>query len=108
MKAADALDWQPIAASLDREGWAAIDGVLTAAGCRATAALYDEDDGFRSKVVMARHGFGRGEYKYFSYPLPPHIAELRETLYPHLAPIANRWNKAMKVETRFPPTHRAF
>jgi hypothetical protein len=82
--------------------------MLTPAECHNIAALYDREDGFRSKVVMARHGFGRGEYKYFAYPLPPHITELRETLYPHLAPIANRWNEAMKIETRFPPMHRAF
>ena len=108
MKSADDIDWQQISETLDREGWAGLEGLLTATECHATAALYDRDDGFRSKVVMARHGFGRGEYKYFSYPLPPRMAELRETLYPDLGPIANRWNEAMKIETRFPPTHRAF
>jgi len=76
--------------------------LLTAEDCSAATALYDEDRIFRSKVVMARHGFGRGEYKYFSYPLPQRVKELRETLYPHLAPIANRWNEAMKIEARFP------
>jgi len=101
-------DWQTIAASLDRDGWATIGGLLTPEECRVATALYDEDRIFRSRVVMARHGFGRGEYKYFAYPLPPRIAELREMLYPHLAPIANRWNEAMKIETFFPPTHREF
>ncbi len=108
MKSADGIDWQQVSETLDREGWVAPKGLLTTAECRATEVLYDKEGGFRSKVVMARHGFGRGEYKYFSYPLPPHVAGLRETLYPHLAPIANRWNEAMKIETRFPPTHRAF
>jgi hypothetical protein len=108
MNTTGVFDWPTIAASLDNNGWAMLDGLLTTEECRATAALYDKDEGFRSRVVMARHGFGRGEYKYFSYPLSPRVAELRETLYPHLAPIANRWNEAMKMETRFPPTHRAF
>ena len=104
----EAPDWQTIAASLDREGWAVIGGLLTQEECRTATALYDEDRIFRSKVVMARHGFGRGEYKYFAYPLPQRVAELREMLYPQLAPIANRWNEAMKIETRFPLTHGAF
>ena len=108
MKTLDTLDWQQVSRSLDSEGWAMLGGLLTTAECRATASLYDKDDGFRSKVVMARHSFGRGEYKYFAYPLPPHVAELRETLFPHLAPIANRWNEALKSDVRFPPTHRAF
>jgi len=102
------IDWQSISDSLDREGWAILNSVLSQSECRNIAALYDRDDGFRSKVVMARHGFGRGEYKYFSYPLPDRIAELREAFYPHLASIANRWNDAMKIETRFPPAHRDF
>jgi len=101
-------DWQTISTALDHEGWAVLEGLLTPAECRGIAASYDDKDRFRSTVVMARHGFGRGEYRYFAYPLPPRIAELRETLYPHLAPIANRWYEAMKIETRFPPMHRAF
>ena len=108
MKAIDTFDWREIPLSLDREGWAILRGLLTPAECRAAASLYAKEDGFRDTVVMARHGFGRGEYKYFAYPLPPRVAMLRETLYPHLAPIANRWNEAMNVEARFPPTHRAF
>ena len=107
MKTTDTYDWQTISAALDREGWAVLEGLLTPDECRALAAQYDDKGTFRSTVVMARHGFGRGEYRYFAYPLPTRIAQLRETLYPHLAPIANRWYEAMKIETRFPPTHRA-
>ncbi len=108
MKSIDSFDWQEISQSLDSEGWAVLSGLLAPAECRATASLYDRDDGFRSKVVMARHGFGRGEYKYFAYPLPPRVGELREALYPHLAPIANRWNEALKIEAQFPAMHRTF
>ena len=108
MKSIDSFDWQEISQSLDSEGWAVLSGLLAPAECRATASLYDRDDGIRSKVVMARHGFGRGEYKYFAYPLPPRVGELREALYPHLAPIANRWNEALKIEAQFPAMHRTF
>lgn len=108
MKNIDERDWTAISTALDREGWAILSGVLGSVECRTFAALYDKEDGFRSKVIMARHGFGRGEYKYFAYPLPARIAQLREVLYPHLAQIANRWNEAMKIDTRFPPTLRAF
>ena len=108
MKTIDTFNWQEIVCSLDSEGWVVLGELLTPAECRAAAYLYDRDDSFRSKVVMARHGFGRGEYKYFAYPLPPRVGELRETLYPHLAPIANRWNEVLKSDVRFPPTHREF
>jgi uncharacterized protein len=94
--------------SLDREGWALLRGLLEPAECRAIAARYDREAGFRSRVVMARHGFGRGEYKYFSYPLPERVAQLRESLYPALAPIADRWSEALGSAVRYPPTHRAF
>ncbi|MBV9993261.1 MAG: 2OG-Fe(II) oxygenase [Alphaproteobacteria bacterium] len=94
--------------TLDAQGWAVVPKLVAAAQCRALAASYDDDAQFRSKVVMARHGFGRGEYKYFSYPLPSLVAELRGRLYPELAPVANRWNEAMKIDVRFPPTHKAF
>jgi hypothetical protein len=94
--------------SLDREGWAPLGGLLSEAECRALVASYDDDAQFRSKVVMARHGFGRGEYKYFAYPLPARIAKLRETLYPRLVPVANRWNAQLGNETRFPPAHGEF
>jgi uncharacterized protein len=108
MKAIDSFDWPEISHLLDSEGWAVLGGLLAQAERSATASLYDHDNTFRSKVVMARHGFGRGEYKYFAYPLPPRVGELRETLYPHLAPIANRWNEVLKSDVRFPPTHREF
>ncbi len=98
-------DWHRIAADLDQQGWAALPGLLTAAQCEVTAALYDRDEGFRSRVVMARHGFGRGEYKYFSYPLPPLVARLRNALYPHLANIANGWQERLGHEARFPALH---
>jgi uncharacterized protein len=76
--------------------------------CGRLAAFYDQEGGFRSRIVMARHGFGRGEYKYFDYPLPSLVAELRTTLYQQLAPIANRWNEAMGIGVRFPASHSEF
>ncbi|AGA26992.1 2OG-Fe(II) oxygenase [Singulisphaera acidiphila] len=102
------LDWASIAAELDEHGCAVIGPILTPEQCETLATSYDTDGLFRSRVVMARHGFGRGEYRYFSYPLPPLIAELRESLYPPLAEIANRWNEAMGIEVRYPSEHRAF
>ena len=98
----DAIDWKEIAAHLDGHGWATIERFFSADECRAIAGHYDDDSAFRSRVVMARHGFGRGEYKYFNYPLPDIIAELRAALYPCLAPIANRWNESMRIEVRYP------
>ena len=89
---------------MDARGYGVIERLMTPAQCAALAALYDEDKQFRSRVVMARHGFGRGEYKYFGYPLPPVIEKLRTSLYPRLAPIANRW----EPERRFPERHAEF
>ncbi|WEK43915.1 MAG: 2OG-Fe(II) oxygenase [Candidatus Sphingomonas colombiensis] len=103
-----ALDWADVATDLDHQGWAILPGLIDAADCDAIAARYDRDEGFRSRVVMARHGFGRGEYRYFSYPLPPIVQKLRTALYPHLMPIANRWHERMGIATRFPETHQAF
>jgi hypothetical protein len=102
------IDWQSLEQGLDRAGCAVLDGLLTAEECDALAALYPRDELFRSRVVMARHGFGRGEYKYFSYPLPAIIETLRSEAYPHLVPIANRWNETMRVPARFPPQHAEF
>jgi uncharacterized protein len=103
-----AIDWQAIAAELDDQGWAVVPMLLTPVECREIAGLYEGGAQFRSKVVMARHGFGRGEYQYFAYPLPDLIAGLRGALYPRLASIANRWNEAMGLTVRFPRDHAAF
>jgi len=99
----DGVDWAQVGSDLDVQGSAVIQGLLTPEQCRAMAALYAEPKPFRSRVVMERHGFGRGEYKYFDYPLPALVAGLRESIYPRLAPIANRWNEAMGIDVRFPP-----
>ncbi|MGU7775752.1 2OG-Fe(II) oxygenase [Burkholderia sp. MR1-5-21] len=104
----DALNWPAIAAELDLQGCAHVPELLPASACDALASLYPHDPLYRSRVVMARHGFGRGEYKYFAYPLPATIDTLRSTLYPHLAPIANRWNAALGIDVRYPADHADF
>jgi hypothetical protein len=104
----NACDWTTVARDLDAHGCATLPALLTSDETAAIAALYDDDRKFRSRVVMARHGFGRGEYKYFTYPLPEAIAALRSSLYSMLAPIANRWNEAMGIDVRFPAEHAAF
>ncbi len=104
----NALDWQQIGRNLDEQGSALLQGVLSARECESLAALYPRESIFRSRVVMARHGFGRGEYKYFSYPLPNLIQGLRTALYGRLAPVANRWNSAMGIEVRYPEDHQEF
>jgi Oxygenase, catalysing oxidative methylation of damaged DNA len=103
-----ALDWATISAELGAHGCATIGPVLTAEECAGLAQCYAADKLFRSRVVMARHGFGCGEYKYFAYPLPNSIAALRQMLYPPLAEIANRWNEAIGVAVRYPPTTPRF
>lgn len=103
-----AIDWTQAATDLDTQGCAVLKGLLTTEECRALAALYPEDQIFRSRVVMGRHGFGRGEYKYFAYPLPMPIGELRPALYARLQPIANRWNEAIDIDIRYPESHEAF
>ena len=102
------LDWVGIAGTLDREGFATVAGLLRTDQCGALADYYRDDSRFRSRVVMARHGFGRGEYKYFDNPLPQLVADLRTALYPPLSGIANRWNDEMSVETRYPDSHAAY
>ncbi len=102
------LDWAAVYEELDAHGAAVIRSILSPASCAAIAQAYVDDRHFRSRVVMARHGFGRGEYKYFAYPLPPVVETLRETLYSRLAPVANRWNEAMGVDVRFPAAHADF
>ena len=104
----DALDWIQAESDLDAQGCAVLKGLLTPDECRALAALYPDDTQFRSRVIMGRHGFGRGEYKYFSYPLPDPIAALRPALYARLQGIANRWNEAMGIDIRYPARHDAF
>src|SRR5207247_9615030 len=102
------VDWAQATGELDAQGCAVLKGLLSAEECRALAALYSDDKHFRSRIVMARHGFGRGEYKYFSYPLPDLIAELRPALYARLHGVANRWNQAMGIDIRYPDQHAAF
>jgi hypothetical protein len=104
----ETLDWERVSQELDAQGSAILERVLSADECEALAELYPEDDLFRSRVVMARHGFGRGEYKYFSYPLPEIIADLRTAIYTHLAPIANRWNTVTGIDVRYPEKHVDF
>src|SRR5262245_36212967 len=99
------LDWEEILLGLDAQGNALLRGILSAEECRFLAGLYPDDELFRSRVVMARHGFGRGEYKYFKYPLPEIIAELRSTIYSQLVPLANRWNSALKIDVQYPEKH---
>jgi hypothetical protein len=104
----DRYDWQAIRASLDAGGSAVLPGLLTAGEARGLAALYPDDAQFRSTVHMARHGFGRGQYRYFRYPLPPLIAGLRGAIYPRLVPIANDWNARMDLPRRYPADHDDF
>jgi hypothetical protein len=104
----DALDWMHIERELDQYGCASAPGLLTHDESDALAALYPRDDLFRSRIVMARHGFGRGEYKYFDYPLPDAILALRSALYARLVSVANRWNDVMRVDVRYPASHADF
>ncbi|MBN9528655.1 MAG: 2OG-Fe(II) oxygenase [Alphaproteobacteria bacterium] len=108
MDRTDRYDWQAIRTSLDAGGSALLPRLLTAGEARGLAALYPDDAQFRSTVHMARHGFGRGQYRYFRYPLPPLIAGLRGTLYPRLVPIANDWNARMDLARRYPADHADF
>jgi len=103
-----ALDWARVVAELETQGCATTGPLLTPGECTSLAALYEEEACFRSRVVMARHGFGRGEYKYFAAPLPAAVATLRTALYPRLVPVANRWHEAMGLASRFPPAHEVF
>ena len=107
-KSIDAVNWQRVAESLDAEGHAVMHSMLSPEECASLAAGYAVDEQFRSRVVMARHGFGRGEYKYFAYPLPGLIAGLRTALYARLSRLANRWNEAMGIGVRYPDDHAQF
>jgi hypothetical protein len=103
-----ALDWEGRARDLDAHGCAVTGVLLSAQECGSLARSYGQDALFRSRIVMARHGFGRGEYKYFAYPLPALVAELRAALYPPLATVANRWNEAMGIDLAYPAEHAAY
>jgi hypothetical protein len=103
-----AVDWNGAHAELDAHGHAVLPDLLPPHACRELAAFYPQRGHFRSRVVMARHGFGRGEYQYFAYPLPATVEALRTMVYPHLVPLANRWNEAMGIAVRYPPTHAGF
>lgn len=102
------LDWGAVASDLNESGNSLLEGVLMPVECEALASLYASDEHFRSRIVMARHGFGRGEYKYFRYPLPKLLQQLRASLYEKLAPIANQWNQAMGIGIRYPEKHADF
>src|SRR5690349_21336947 len=102
------IDWPAAVAQLNARGCALLPALLSAAACRELAELYDDDARFRSRVIMSRHGFGRGEYKYFSYPLPPLVAQLRASLYPHLAPIANEWSHRLGGDRPYPASLETF
>jgi hypothetical protein len=101
-------DWERVERDLDARGSAVLERLLSPEECRSLAGLYADDAAFRSRIVMGRHGFGRGEYKYFGYPLPGLVAELRTAVYPHLVPIANQWNEAMGIGVRYPAEHADF
>jgi uncharacterized protein len=104
----DAVDWTKVHADVDSQGWSVIPKLMSELEADLVAGLYHQEQGFRSHIIMARHGFGRGEYKYFSYPLPPLIQSLRTAAYPHLVPIANQWHERMHKDARFPNNHAAF
>ena len=104
----DGYDWTAVEQQLDSCGWAVLPALLTADETAALDRLYDDDRLFRSRVVMAKHGFGRGEYKYFKYPLPAILADLRTAMYRRLVPIANHWNESMRVAVRYPASHAEF
>jgi uncharacterized protein len=104
----DSADWERLSREVDAQGSAVMENFLTPAECRYLASLYSNDDAFRSRVVLAQHGFGRGEYKYFKYPLPDLIEGLRKAVYPRLVPIADRWNEAMGIDVRYPKKHEDF
>ena len=102
------IDASALDGDLEAQGWSVLPDLLSSAECDHVASLYGQDEGFRSRVVMARHGFGKGEYRYFSYPLPPLVQALRAALYPRLAPLANRWHERMGMSVRFPAGHAEF
>lgn len=104
----EAFDWAGASRDLDARGWTILEGLLHADECEALVALYDDDARFRSRVVMERHGYGQGEYRYFAHPLPDAVEALRTSLYARLAPVANRWSEALRSPLRYPADHAAF
>lgn len=104
----ESLNWEEMELALGSDGYAVTPTLMSPDECERAVALYAQEDRFRSRIVMERYAFGRGEYKYFSYPLPDLVKTLRTALYPQLAPIANRWHAAMRMEARFPPEHAEF
>jgi hypothetical protein len=104
----DAYAWHAVTCELDSNGCALLPELLSPDECRTIAGWYSDEGRFRSRIVMARHGFGRGEYRYFSYPLPDLVGTLRTALYPHLAPVANQWNGRMRIDERYPHDHASF
>ena len=108
MTTLEGRDWKALSGELDAQGWAVLQGLLPPPQCEEIAGLYDRDQLFRSRVVMGRHGFGRGEYKYFRYPLLPDIAQLRSDVYPHLSALANTWSARLKLDIHFPSRHCEF
>jgi uncharacterized protein len=103
-----ALDWDAMTTDMDKYGATIVKSVLNPEECGTLASMYEREDIFRSTVVMARHGFGRGEYKYWSYPLPKIVNDLRTSLYSPLAAVANRWNMSMKIDVNYPETHAEY
>lgn len=101
-------DWPRISNALDAHGWSVIERLLTPQQSQDLIGFYEDGDRFRKRVVMAQHGFGQGEYKYFTYPLPGIVAALRTSLYPHLATIANQWAELLRMDVSYPSTHAAF
>jgi hypothetical protein len=108
MRLPNEADWPGLRQGLDEHGHVVLPAVFGRAECEGLADLYGREDAFRSRVVMARHNFGRGEYKYLRYPLPPAVSALREALYPRLAPLANAWHERLRFQPRFPPTLKAY
>lgn len=104
----ETVDWRVMEAALSKDGYAVTPVLLNPEECEGAVALYAQEDRFRSRIVMERYAFGRGEYKYFSYPLPDLVQTMRTAIYPHLAPIANRWHTAMRMDARFPAQHAEF
>lgn len=100
--------WNQIYTELNLNGYGILPGLLDAGQCEAVTELFRQDEAFRKHVIMAQHGYGSGEYKYWAYPLPAVIEELRTALYSHLAPLANQWNKALGNAVRYPFTHAEF